>query len=284
MEPAGLQGDLGEVASLSVAPQVVLRYRRWAPAEPKAQVVLFSGVMSHSAWFFPLAPPLVAAGVELIGADRRGSGLNEAGRGDAASAATLVSDALAIVEANRRPNLPLYLVGWCWGAVLALNVLEKLAPPAGLVLVAPGLFPSAEVEARAAAADALAGAEEDVASIPTPIAEEMFTSGPWLDAFVRVDPLRLRTMTPRFRKVMTRLAFGAHLRLKKLTLPVLAILAEDDPATDNSAVRRALAHLADLRVHELVGGHGLQFDAADAVTSLLLGFLRETGGADVRQA
>src|SRR5262249_55664286 len=51
-----------------------LTYRAWppSPAPRRATVVLLNGVMSHSAWFAPLAERLAAAGFHVVGADRRG--------------------------------------------------------------------------------------------------------------------------------------------------------------------------------------------------------------------
>src|SRR5207237_546123 len=152
-----------------------------------------------SAWFSPLADELMGVGIRVIGADRRGSGPNKEHRGDAIDARTLVDDAKAVIQAERGPA-PLVLLGWCWGAALALQVAATLDPkPAAIVLVTPGLVPSADVRARAQAQLLAVGdAAEDDPCVPLPITEEMFTSGPALDLFILQDRERVRAMTPRF--------------------------------------------------------------------------------------
>src|SRR5260221_13460601 len=78
-----------------------LKYRVWDGEDGRqttATLILLNGVMSHSLWFHPLAPPLLAAGLKLVGADRRGTGENDVARGDAPSGTVLLNDAAAIVE------------------------------------------------------------------------------------------------------------------------------------------------------------------------------------------
>src|SRR5690606_6306807 len=123
-----------------------------------------------------LAEPLAARGLRVVGADRRGSGRNEIGRGDAPSAAAVLDDAAAIITAARVPGRPLVLVGWCWGAILAVNLAAKLqAEVAGLALLTPGLWPSAEIKAgMAERGAAAAGDDPGAAVLESPITDEMF--------------------------------------------------------------------------------------------------------------
>ncbi len=255
-----------------------LHYRRWEPdGPPRGTVVILNGIMSHSAWVFPLADALTDAGLRFVGADRRGTGGNDVARGDAPSAKAVVDDALAIIAAERVPDRPLVLVGWCWGAVLGLNLLKPLAH--GLdhfVMIAPGLHPTSAVKAAAKQADAAAeGAAEDAAVVATPIADEMFTDGPYLEAFVRADPGKLRHVTPRYRAIMNKLALGAVGALRRLSVPSTVLLATDDPATDNAATRQALAKCPEgiVSIVETASGHGMQFDVPGFVAEHVLATL-----------
>jgi alpha-beta hydrolase superfamily lysophospholipase len=254
-----------------------LKYRAWRPTEgQRGTVVLLNGIMSHSSWFFPLVDPWVEAGFAVVGADRRGSGLNEQARGDAPSAAAIIEDAMAVIEAAVPPGEPLLLVGWCWGSVLALNLLKPLGGRlTALIMVAPGLFPTQAVSDAAKAHEADAeGAAEDAPAIVTPIAETMFTRGPYLDAWVYADDRRLMRITPRFRKHMAKLAMGATMRLRKLSVPTLLLLAEGDEATDNDAVDAAMAKLPEgvVERHATVSGHAMQFDVPAFVTGRVIDF------------
>jgi alpha-beta hydrolase superfamily lysophospholipase len=273
----------GRIVELGRPDGVTLRYRQWpTPPQPIATAICFNGIMSHSAWLSPLADALMGAGVRVIGADRRGSGPNHAGRGDAESGKTLVDDALAVIQTERGPA-PLVLVGWCWGAALAIQAaLAVDPPPAALVLVTPGLCPTAQVKARAQALlEAVGEVPEDSACVPSPIAEEMFTQGPALDGFIRKDADRVRMLTPRFSATSAKLSAFALARLPKVEVPVLVVLAEDDEATDNEATRTAFARLPPERreIVTLPGGHGVIFDAPDELATAIAGFVHARTGA-----
>ncbi len=257
-----------------------LTYRSWSPPQaPRASVVLFNGLMSHSQWFFPLADPLVDAGFAVIGADRRGSGLNTQARGDAPSAKAVIEDALAIIDAAVSAEQPLVLAGWCWGSILALNLVRPLGERVrGLVLLTPGLFPTrAVIEAATSAWAASEGAADDRAVVASPIEPSMFTHGPYLDEFIEPDPLKLLHFTPRFMAHGKRLSMGATMQLRTLKLPTLVVLAEDDEATCNDDVNGALDAVRGAPITRLVvpGRHGMQFDAPQAVTAAMAAFVNE---------
>jgi pimeloyl-ACP methyl ester carboxylesterase len=251
-----------------------LAYRRWPAAGPvRATLVLLNGIMSNSAWFEPVAPLLADAGFAVVGADRRGSGPNTEGWGDAPSAGQLVDDALAIVAAEREPGVPLVLVGWCWGAALAINAAAKLDLQ-GLVLVTPGIHNTAALEqAVVAQRERIESSPADAPVVESPVREEWFTHGPALEAFIRRDEHRVLRMTPRMLDVTRRLATGAAVRLRKLDVPILLLLAEHDEATDNAATRAMFEALASVRIVVLPTRHGVQFDAPEAFASHIRAFV-----------
>ncbi|MFO0633960.1 MAG: alpha/beta fold hydrolase [Nannocystaceae bacterium] len=263
-----------------------LRYRVWRAADPRATAVFFNGIMSHSHWFAPLVPALRAAGITMVGADRRGSGPNPEGRGDAASAAVLIGDAQAILAAESVPGRPLVVVGWCWGAILALHALHGAPVPIdALVLVTPGLLPSAEVRTRAAQGlQQAAGRRDDEPCVPTPIRETLFTEGPALDGFIRADALRLLAITPRFATLSGKLAALALARLPRLELPTLLVLAEHDGATDNAATLAAFERVgASYRsVVTLPTRHGVSFEAPQQLAAAIIAHIPAPGGAAPR--
>ena len=172
------------------------------------------------------------------------------------------------------------------GTVLGLNVATKLKDRlSGFAMVAPGLFPSPAIEQAAREHEAAAvDAAEDEARITSPVAEEMFTRGPHLDGFVRVDPERLVAFTPRYRAIMGKLAMGAMLSMRKLKCPLLVLLAEGDPATDNDAARAAIAKVpaSRVRIDETPSDHGMQFDVPQWVVGHLVDFVREVVGHTAR--
>jgi alpha-beta hydrolase superfamily lysophospholipase len=255
------------VRTIEAADGYRLAVRSWEAEQPSATLVLFSGVVSHSAWFRPVGGLLAARGFTVIGADRRGSGLCDAARGDAPSAGVLLDDAAAVAAATRVPGKPLVLVGWCWGAILATGLAARLrGEVAGLALLTPGLWPTAVIREGMAARAKLAALADPqaaaVSSLDSPITDDMFTTGPALGGFIAEDPLRLRLFSPRFLDVSTRLTVAAAGRLRTIAAPILCVLASRDRATDNEATLAALSTLsAPVTTVTLVGDHGLQFDA-----------------------
>lgn len=254
-----------------------VRYRTWPAVADRAEatVVLLNGIMSNSAWFFPIVEHLPE--LHVVGADRRGSGPNTQGRGDAPSAGQLVDDVLRIVQVEHDPSHPLFLLGWCWGAALAVNVASKLGDAlAGLVAVTPGLYPGPAVkQALAMQAYRFEGAAADALVLDSPISEDMFTSGPALEGFIRRDRDRVLVMTPRMLEVTNKLATVAVARLDRLRVPMLLVLAADDEATDNEATRAAFARIpTDQRTEvELPSRHGVQFDAPQLLSHHLRVFM-----------
>jgi alpha-beta hydrolase superfamily lysophospholipase len=272
------------IASIVSADGYRLQYRVWPTAKvpassPRADVVLLNGVMSHSGWFGPLAEPLGKRGFKVIGADRRGTGVNMAARGDAPSAETLIEDAIQIIEAERTEDRPLYLVGWCWGAVLAINVASLMEDElAGLALLAPGLHPTEALKSRMEAQQkSLAARADGEASLASPITEEMFTQGPYLENFILKDDLRLTAFTSRFHRIMSRMGMSAALRLRRLKLPILLVLADEDLATENQETVRTFERIESTRarIAWCKGAHGLQFDAAEELLNHLVSWMDE---------
>ena len=254
-----MPSPIGDIRSVPADDGYSLTYRVWTTAEATTTLVLINGIMSHSLWFGPLIESFDSKRFHIVGADRRGSGLNDAGRGDAPSAKTLVSDIARIVRHERRAGGPLVLVGWCWGAVLAIHVTLHLEETVNrLVLTAPGLFPSDEVKARARKI-----AEESSDIFQSPVEEAMFTQGPYLDGFIRKDARRLTEMTPRFFDLMSRMSIAAKAKLGRLSIPTLVVLAKDDRATDNTQTRETFQALKNVTFATVDGGHGIQFDAPD---------------------
>ncbi len=262
-----------------------LRYRVWSrPEPPDGVLVLLNGVMSHSAWFRELAGAMAGLNLCVIGADRRGSGLNEQDRGNVPSRSALLRDLRAIIEQQRVPNVPVYLAGWCWGGVLAVHAaLEFSELFRGLILIAPGLFPSQSIirvmqEQKKVTTNALL----DQPCLRTPIQEDMFTNGPQLNDFILKDQLRLLTFTPRFWRIMIAMRASAERHLPQLAQPVLLILARRDLTVENEETLNAFTHLAKASVTSVFFDcqHGLQFEAPQLLASHIYSWLKRVGLAN----
>lgn len=245
-----------------------------------ATLVLVNGMMSHSGWFRELAKLLAALQINVIGADRRGSGLNQRGRGDAPSREILLSDLARGIDQEAK-GLPVYLVAWCWGAVLAINTaLEFRSKFKGLALLAPGLFPSGQIK-RAIQSDieALEQAASPSRLIPSPMKEEMFTDIPEFREFIARDVLAVREFTPRFIQISRQMQLFAIARLAQLTDPVLLLLAARDQAVDN---KTTLARFQKLRRAAVTSAtlpcsHAMQFEAPQEIANNIRNWLTRQG-------
>ena len=264
-----------------------ISYRVWPSegTEERAVVLLLNGMMSHSGWFFPILERLGGAGFKMVGADRRGSGPNREGLGDTPSARILLDDVVRILDAESVGAKNVFVLGWCWGAVLAVNLAADFPRRfRGLILAAPGLFPTAGVsEAMAAELEGARACPEDEPVLASPIADEMFTSGKHLAGFIKNDTARVTHFTRRFQRAMVQLGLRARSKLSRLELPVSLLLGEWDRATDNAATVAAFERMASPpEIHTLPGAHGIHFDASEEFAQHIIDFV--TRHAHVRSS
>jgi pimeloyl-ACP methyl ester carboxylesterase len=201
-------------------------------------------MMSHSGWFRNVSDSLADLDLNVVGADRRGSGLNETARGDAPSRNALISDFLQIMRSEDL-QLPRIVVGWCWGASLAINLaLEPQSKLSGVVLLAPGIFPSVEVKRRIRAESQLVPASEWASPVlSSPITEGMFSDRVSIQSFIRTDVLAQRHFSRRFFQISSEMSLISATRLSQLTEPVLLLLAEMDLTADNKTTRKYFSRI-----------------------------------------
>lgn len=239
-----------------------LAYRTWhAHENPLATFVIANGMMSHSLWFRELAQRLVEFRLHVVGADRRGSGLNSGRRGDAPSRPALLDDLRRILDQERN-GAPVYLAGWCWGALLTVNAaLEVPDRISGLVLLAPGIFPSRNV-IHAAGRASIGSLHEhpDVACLQSPVSEAMFSDLQRIRTFIAEDDLAQRTFTPRFFRISREMSLIAAARLSQLSMPVLLLLASDDETVDNRQTSQAFCRVPDVTMMTAQCHHAMQLE------------------------
>jgi acylglycerol lipase len=246
-----------------------LRYRVWPAAGASAGTfILVNGMMSHSAWFRHLAQHLTELQLNVVGADRRGSGMNPLARGDAPSRQMLLSDFRRVIERESRGE-PIYLAGWCWGALLAVNLALELGQELnGLVLLAPGLFPSPRVK-RAARQELAAVKDVGIHSavLRSPLTAEMFSDRTDVCEFILTDSLAQRVFTPTFFRISGEMSLIATARLKQLTQPLLLVLAANDETVDNDRTLKMFQQLPKAAVSTAILDchHGMQFEAPEAI-------------------
>ena len=233
-----------------------------------APVLYVHGIQSHPGWFIGSAEALARAGREVFQVTRRGSGLTQGRRGDAASAGQLLDDTQAAVEyvLERAGAGSVALVGVSWGGkLLTAYVLAADEPRiASLTLVAPGLRPRVDVSAATKLAIAAARVLQPRRCFDIPLNDPaLFTDNPAMREYLQGDPLRLRRATARFLvasamldRSITRAADGS------LKPPTTLFLASRDQIIDNAATRALVDRLTAGRADaiELEAAHTIEFE------------------------
>jgi len=182
----------------------VLRGRLWTPERDRRPhaIIYLHGIQSHGGWFEWSAALLAEHGCAVVLPDRRGSGMNEAQRGDTPSWQRwlLDIDELAGWTQAELGAENLDLVGISWGGKPALAwALRQPQRVRRLLLVGPGLFPAVDLGVRERfriARSLLSGGKR---SFAIPLNDpELFTDNPVGQHFIADDPLRLTQVTARF--------------------------------------------------------------------------------------
>jgi len=240
-------------------------YRRYPPAGPaRARVVGIHGIQSHGGWYEWSCTRLAAAGFAVSFLDRRGSGLNPEGRGDAPGFRRLLDDLAEFLRPLRQAggensSLPVFLVAISWGGKLAA-ALQRRHPGLvdGLALLCPGFYPRVKPPLGQSLGILWSRLVRPGKLFPVPLNDpELFTATPRWQRFIRDDALGLRQATARLLVESVRLDGYLRVVPKHVRVPVLLLLAERDRIIDNGRTRRYVDRFAatDKEVIEYPGAH-----------------------------
>ncbi len=248
-----------------------LRGRVWHPAnaaaEPDAIIFYLHGIQSHGGWFAWSASVLAATGRPVILLDRRGSGMNEAARGDTPCYERLIDDLddVATWATARFGPLPLAVVGVSWGGKPAVAwALRRPEHVLRILLIAPGLFPAVDVGLRNRLRIGISLLSRPERNVPIPLDDPaLFTDNPEGQRFIAADPLKLTQATARFFYESSRL--DQHLvRAPRGALAAEAtlLLAERDRIIRNTPTENWLRRLAARPpiVKTVAAAHTLEFE------------------------
>lgn len=241
-------------------------FRRYpADGPPRARLVYLHGIQSHAGWYEASCTALAGRGFQVDFLDRRGSGVNQAARGDTPSWGRLLDDVAEFVKAlpDDRPKV---LLGVSWGGKLAV-ALHRRHP--GLVqgqcLLCPGLKPKVAPSAFGRLRIAAASLANPTGLFPIPLNDpELFTRTPrWL-AFLRDDPLALHQATARFLAQSFWLDLYLRRCPSRVTVPTLLVLAGHDAIIDSFKTARYCEQFAGpLEVRTYAEAHHtLEFEPA----------------------
>ncbi len=233
------------LTSYSARDGIKLAARVWQRDDAIADVVYLHGIVSHGSWYESSCVSLAEHGFQVHFLERRGSGLNVENRGDVDEWHTWMSDVSIYME-RLSPSRPRILLGISWGGILATALVRRYPEMlSGLGLICPGLFSFKSatrfqrLAVRAAAALGLEAVKVDV-----PLQDPaLFTNSSDGQRYVAEDPLALRKITIRFAKQNLALLQYAVEAPEEIRIPVLLMLASDDPVTNNAETREFVARI-----------------------------------------
>lgn len=259
--------------------------RRWHADDPLGQVVMVHGIISHSGWYLKTGAHLAKAGFAVHSLDRRGSGLNFAGRGDVDRAETWIQDVEGYLESlgSHRPRL---LIGISWGGLMATTVARRRPDlVSGLGLLCPGFFARKGISAvqhRVVRTAARWGLAQRKFAVPLRD-PQLFTHSPWWRDYIRDDPFTLRKVTLRLATASADLYAETIQNPEGVRVPTLLMLAEKDALIKNDDVRTFVERFStnDQRCVEIPqAAHTLEFeDEVSRYLADLQDWCRETSGS-----
>ena len=215
-----------------------LSFRKW---QANGDVIVYlHGIESNSGWFSQLASQLAVRGFTLYGIDRRGSGLNPEDVGDIDDYNIFfndIEDALKFVK-EQNPGKTIYLLGICWGALLAVNyVLRKRINPDALILISPAIYRKVDLGPAVKIAAKVSSFFYPKARFRIPIRDRMFTNNQRYLDFIKNDKMRLHALTCRFFSQIIKMEIDFESLRSGLLLPVIVLLAGRDEIVDNERVK-----------------------------------------------
>ena len=242
-----------EVRQFQASDGYTINYRRWMPdVKPIGHVLALHGIQSHSGWYEYSCRKLAESGFVVSFMDRRGSGLNQQTRGDAASSERLLRDVWQFNSHAKHdfPQLPRVLMGISWGGKLAASFAATYPDSfSGLALLYPGIHSFFKATKwQNFQLDLAEFADVRSKRVPIPLADPaLFTGEVDRQEFIRNDAMTLRDVTVGFLRANRDLDRLAQNAAANIECPVLLLLAGQDRIINNAAMHDYFRRLASLR-------------------------------------
>ena len=155
---------------------------------------------------------------------------------------------VACLAADEYPNIPIHLVGHCFGANLALGgVLSGELVADSIVMLTPGLFVLPTYSAWTKLQIAMAGLLAPAKAFRVPQDDELFSRDPEVVAWIARDTLGARRVTARALMQINRMMGEIRAGLASLTVPTLVLEAARDRLSDNLRNRNLLTETLQSR-------------------------------------
>jgi alpha-beta hydrolase superfamily lysophospholipase len=214
-----------------------LSFRKWSGSGDV--IIYIHGIESNSGWFSYFASRLNNKGFTLYGIDRRGSGLNNEGRGDISDYNIFlddIEDALGFAR-EENPGKKIFFMGICWGGILAVNYAANgRSAPDGLILLSPAIYRKVDLNGFIKVIAKACLFIYPKARFKIPIRDHMFTACERYLDFIKKDKMRMRSLTCRFFNEILRMERELTPISHKIRLPVAVLLAGNDEIVDNKKI------------------------------------------------
>ncbi len=254
-----------------------MRMRKFPAADAKAVALYLHGIEGHAEWFANTAAVLNDAGICVYAPDRRGAGLNTLERGHVENSQVLVDDLEFFLNlvAGRHPELPLFLIGNCWGAKVAALVAAEshkwstaISKPQleGLVLICPAIKTKPDLrfsEKLSIAIALLFGKEALKEQIPIPLTTEMFTDNHIFLDYIERDPLRMTSASKAFYFASFILSLKSSRVASSIKIPTLILQSDNDAIVDVPGIETWFAKInqEEKKYKKYAGAaHSMDFD------------------------
>ena len=197
-------------------------------------ILYLHGVESHMGWFTRMGDKLSEKDFSVYAFDRRGSGLSRLERGHIDNYNMLLGDISDVIKHIRdeRPGSKLYLMGICGGGKFASSFAGS-APGMidGLILISPAIKTKVTISPAL-----LSFFINKRKKIPTPLRDDMFTKNRKFIKFIKEDKLSLKELTASFYREWALMDLKLSRKIFSQDIPILTVLAGDDPIVDNGAM------------------------------------------------
>lgn len=204
-----------------------------------ARALVLHGYGEHCGRYEPLMRDLAAHGVESVTFDFRGHGRSQGRRGYVTRWAEYLDD-VGAVAATLGPGPAPFLIGHSHGGlVAAATVMETSMPVAGLVLCSPFLSSALPVARAKLALARVTNIVLPWLRVANGLGPEMMTGDPEMIEASRVDPLLLRSATPRwfYETLRAQRRVTSAAATAKVRTPLLMLIGAADPIADPTANR-----------------------------------------------
>jgi acylglycerol lipase len=216
----------------------------WRHPSPTASLVLVHGLQSQAQWFAEAAGLLNDRGLAVYALDRRGSGSSPAARGDIHRYADWFDEVGDVVRHARaeHPNVPVHLVGHCFGANVALgSLLSGRTDARSLIMLTPGFYVLPDYSLAEKLRILASGVVAPGTRFRVPQDDGLFSRDPEVVAWIGADTLGARTLTARCLLQINRMLGVLRSDAGNLSVPLLVLESARDRLSDNERNRALLS-------------------------------------------